>query len=71
MYGVHPNTARNWKKAFLEKGPDIFAEDSVVAQSERRITELEQLVDKKEVEMALPRASWAPGHDTGAEGVFG
>jgi transposase-like protein len=52
-YGIHPNTARNWKKTFLEKGPDIFAEDNVVAQYERRIAELEQLVGKKEVEIAL------------------
>ena len=53
VYGVHPNTARNWKKTFLEKGPDLFAEDSVVAQYERRIAELERLVGKKEVEIAL------------------
>jgi transposase-like protein len=52
-YGIHPNTARNWKKTFLEKGSDIFAEDSVVAQYERRIAELEQLVGKKEVQIAL------------------
>ena len=52
-YGIHPNTARTWKNTFLEKGPDIFAENSVVAQYERRIAELEQLVGKKEVEIAL------------------
>jgi transposase-like protein len=53
LYGIHPNTARSWKKTFKEKGPDIFAEDSVVAQYERRIAELERLVGKKEVEIAL------------------
>jgi transposase-like protein len=52
-YGIHPNTARAWEKTFLKKGPDVFAEDSVVAQYERRIAELEQLVGKKEVEIAL------------------
>jgi len=52
-YGVHPNTANAWKKIFLEKGPDLFAENSVVAQYERRIAELEQLIGKKEVEIAL------------------
>ena len=52
-YGIHPNTASGWKRNFLEKGPDIFAQDSVVAQYERRIAELEQLVGKKEVEIAL------------------
>ena len=52
-YGIHPNTANAWKKIFLEKGPDIFAQDSIVAQYERRIAELEQLIGKKEVEIAL------------------
>jgi transposase-like protein len=52
-YGIHPNTANTWKKIFLEKGPDIFAQDSVVAEYERRIAELEQLIGKKEVEIAL------------------
>ncbi len=48
-------TARNWKNTFLEKGPDIFAEDTLVAQYERRIAELEQLVGKKQAGIALPR----------------
>jgi transposase len=52
-YGIHSNTANAWKKIFLEKGPDIFAQDSIVAQYERRIAELEQLIGKKEVEIAL------------------
>ena len=53
VYGVHPNSANAWKKTFMEKGPDLFAEDSIVAQYERRIAELEQLLGKKEVELAL------------------
>ena len=53
VYGIHPNTVNTWKKAFLEKGPDIFAEDNIVAQYERQIAELEQLIGKKEVEIAL------------------
>ncbi|MDQ4077542.1 MAG: transposase [Chloroflexota bacterium] len=52
-YGIHPNTVRNWKEAFLEKGPELFAKDSTVATYERRIAELEQLLGKKEVEIAL------------------
>lgn len=52
-YGIHPNTVRTWQKIFLEKGPDIFAQDSIVAQYEKRIAELEQLIGKKEVEIAL------------------
>lgn len=52
-YGVHPNTISKWKKIFNEKGPEIFEEDGVVAEYERKIAELEQLLGKKEVEIAL------------------
>ena len=52
-YNVHPNSAGLWKRALLEKGPEIFSKDGVVAEYERRIAELEQLLGKKEVEIAL------------------
>ena len=52
-YGIHPNTASGWKRDFLEKGPEIFAQDATVAEYERRIAKLEQLLGKKEVEIAL------------------
>jgi len=52
-YGVHPNSASSWKRSFLEKGPEIFAKGDAVAEYERRIAELEQLLGKKEVEIAL------------------
>lgn len=52
-YGVHPNTVGSWKSIFLEKGPEVFAKDSVVSEYERRIADLEQLIGKKEVEIAL------------------
>jgi transposase-like protein len=52
-YVIHPNAVRPWAKVFLKKGPDIFAEDSVVARYEPRIAELEQLVGKKEDEIAV------------------
>lgn len=42
-----------WKKTFLECGPELFARDGVVQQYEQRIAELEQLLGKKEVEIAL------------------
>jgi len=53
VYGIHPNTVNAWKKTFQEKGPDIFAQDNIVAQYERQIAGLEQLIGKKEVEIAL------------------
>ena len=52
-YGVHPNTVNAWKQTLLEKGPEIFAQDSTVVEYERRIGELERLIGKKEVEIAL------------------
>jgi len=52
-YGVHPNSTSAWKRTFLEKGPEIFAKDGTVSEYERRIAELEQLLGKKEVEIAL------------------
>jgi len=53
QYGVHPITVGIWKKAFLERGPELFSEDDTVKDYERRIAELEQLLGKKEVEIAL------------------
>lgn len=52
-YGVHPNSASTWKRTFIEKGAEVFAKDSTVAEYERQIADLEQLLGKKEVEIAL------------------
>jgi hypothetical protein len=42
-----------WKRTFLEKGPEIFAQDNLVTEYERRIADLERLIGRKEVEIAL------------------
>ena len=52
-YGIHPNTASAWKRAFLEMGAEVFSQDSMIAEYERRIAEMEQLLGKKELEIAL------------------
>jgi transposase len=52
-YDLHPTTVSRWKKEFLEKGPEVFGKDRTVAQYEKRIKEMEQLLGKKEVEIAL------------------
>ena len=52
-YNVHPNSAGLWKRTFLEKGPEIFSRDGDISEYERRISELEHLLGKKEVEIAL------------------
>ena len=53
QHGVHPVTVEIWKKAFMECGPELFSEDDKVKEFECRITELEQLLGKKEVEIVL------------------
>lgn len=52
-YGIHPNTALAWKQMFLNKGPEVFGQDGTVAEYERRLADLERLLGKKEVEIAL------------------
>lgn len=52
-YGVHPNSIGLWKKAFVERGAELFERDGTVAEYEHRIAELERLVGHKEVEIAL------------------
>ncbi len=52
-YGVHPNSASAWLRQFLEKGPEVFAEDNTIQNYEKHIAELEQLLGKKELEIAL------------------
>ncbi len=53
QYGIHPNSVGLWKKQFLERGPELFAQDTTVKTYESQIHDLEQLLGKKEVEIAL------------------
>ena len=52
-YGIHANTVNAWKQVFVEKGPELFAQEGTVATYEQRIAELERLLGQKEVEIAL------------------
>ncbi len=52
-YNVHPVAVGLWKKQFLERGPEIFDASGKKDSAERRIAELEQLLGKKEIELAL------------------
>jgi transposase-like protein len=52
-YGVHANSVGIWKHWFLERGPSLFERGEVAKDGERRVAELEQLLGKKEVEIAL------------------
>jgi transposase-like protein len=35
-YGVHPVTLTHWKKEFIEKGPEIFSQQTTIQEYERR-----------------------------------
>jgi transposase-like protein len=52
-YRVHPNSVGIWRRWFLERGPRVFEQGELQGDAERRIAELEQLLGKKEVEIAL------------------
>jgi transposase-like protein len=52
-YGVHANSVGIWKHWFIERGPALFERGEVAKDGERRVAELEQLLGKKEVEIAL------------------
>ena len=51
-YRVHPNSVGLWKRWFLERGPAVFEQGELQGEAERRLAELEQLLGKKEVEIA-------------------
>lgn len=52
-YGVHANSIGIWKQKLIDKGPSLFDSDGGVDDSARKIAELEQILGKKEVELAL------------------
>lgn len=52
-YGMHPMSIHRWKKEFLEKGPEIFCQDTTIHEYEKKIADLERLIGHKEVEIAL------------------
>jgi len=52
-YRVHPNSVGIWRHWFCERGPALFERAEAAHENERRLAELEQLLGKKEVEIAL------------------
>jgi len=49
-YSIHLIGVSRWKPEFLEKSPKMFGEGKIVARYEKRIRELEHLLERKEVE---------------------
>jgi transposase-like protein len=52
-YGIHANTVGQWRQQLLERGVAVFERTSETSDADRRIAELERLLGKKEVEIAL------------------
>jgi transposase-like protein len=52
-YDVHPVTVSKWKKHFQENGAEIFGGQEEVKEYEKRVADLERMLGKKEVEIAL------------------
>ncbi len=52
-YDVHPNSVRNWMDTFQQNGPEIFGKEGTIADYEEKIADLERMIGKKEVEIAL------------------
>ena len=52
-YDIHPTTLSTWKSEFMDKGPEVFGTSDTVKEYEKKISDLEQMLGKKEVEIAL------------------
>lgn len=52
-YDVHPVTLSRWKKTLKENGPEVFGTDEDIQEYESKIADLEQMLGKKEVEIAM------------------
>jgi len=52
-YGIHPNTILNWRKHFEKHGYEMFESKRQKDEHEQQIADLEQLLGRKEVELAL------------------
>lgn len=50
-HGVRPDTVGSSKKNFLENGAEIFAQDNLATECERRTAELESPIGREETEI--------------------
>jgi len=52
-WGCHPTSVTAWKKEFLAKGVEIFSQENTIREYERKILELENIIGKQAIEIAL------------------
>lgn len=54
-HGVHPVTLSNWKTHFVDHGSEMFARKQKQGEHQKKIARLEQMLGRKEVELALAK----------------
>jgi transposase-like protein len=52
-WGAHPTSVSGWKREFLAKGPEVFSQANVLREYEKKIEELENIIGKQTIEIAL------------------
>ena len=52
-YGIHANTVGIWRQLLIDRGVSVFERASATNDSEKQVADLERLLGKKEVEIAL------------------
>jgi transposase-like protein len=50
-YSVHPNLLRKWRRELIQRGECVFERCTEAQQFRKRITELEKLICKKDIEI--------------------
>jgi transposase len=53
QHDIHPTSLTGWKQHALEHGENVFTSSAAVQQLEKRNRDLEMLIGKKEVEIAV------------------
>ena len=54
-YNIHPVTLSNWKQHFRKHGSSVISSKEADGQKNKRIRELERMLGRKEVELALAK----------------
>jgi transposase-like protein len=52
-YRIHANSLSQWKQTFLDRGSEIFETRGSGSDYDKQISDLEKLLGRKEVEIAL------------------
>jgi len=59
QYGIHPNSVGLWNKEFFECGAELFSEDGMVQEYERRTASWSSWWARRKWRSRCQRVSWA------------